>query len=103
MIKQEWKSFTRWKTLEADIRLENLEEFKSITKTFEEKEGIISLEDFLLEIALVSDSEEYKDDPNRVTLMTVHSVKGLEYPYVFIVGLEEGLFPHRNSSFEKKT
>ena len=90
------------KTLEADIRLENLEEFKSITKTFEEKEGIISLEDFLLEIALVSDSEEYKDDPNRVTLMTVHSVKGLEYPYVFIVGLEEGLFPHRNSSFEKE-
>ena len=90
------------KTLEADIRLENLEEFKSITKSFEEKEGIISLEDFLLEIALVSDSEEYKDDPNRVTLMTVHSVKGLEYPYVFIVGLEEGLFPHRNSSFEKE-
>ena len=85
------------KTLDADIRLENLEEFKSITKSFEEREGLISLEDFLLEISLVSDKEEYKDDPNRITLMTIHSVKGLEYPYVFIVGLEEGIFPHKNS------
>ena len=84
------------KSLEADIRLENLEEFKSVTKEFEERVGIISLEEFLLEISLVSDIEEYKDDPNRVTLMTVHSVKGLEYPYVFVAGLEEGLFPHKN-------
>lgn len=85
------------KTLEADIRLENLEEFKSVTRTFEESEGIISLEDFLLEISLVSDIEEYRDDPNRITLMTVHAVKGLEYDNVFITGLEEGIFPHRNS------
>lgn len=85
------------KTLEADIRLENLEEFKSVTKTFEEEVGSVSLEDFLLEISLVSDIEDYKDDPNRVTLMTVHSVKGLEYPYVFIAGVEEGIFPHKNS------
>ena len=84
------------KSLEADIRLENLEEFKSVTKNFEERVGVISLEDFLLEVSLVSDIEEYKDDPNRVTLMTVHSVKGLEYPYVFIAGMEEGLFPHKN-------
>ena len=84
-------------SLEADIRLENLEEFKSVTKTFEEKSGIISLEDFLLEVSLVSDIEEYKDDPNRITLMTVHSVKGLEFDYVFLVGMEEGLFPHKNS------
>lgn len=84
-------------TLEADIRLENLEEFKSVTKTFEERVGLVSLSDFLLEVSLVSDVEEYKDDPNRITLMTVHSVKGLEYPYVFIAGLEEGIFPHRNS------
>ena len=84
------------RSLEADIRLENLEEFKSVTKEFEERVGIVSLEEFLLEISLVSDIEEYKDDPNRVTLMTVHSVKGLEYPYVFVAGLEEGLFPHKN-------
>ena len=84
-------------SLEADIRLENLEEFKSVTKTFEEQSGIISLEDFLLEVSLVSDIEEYRDDPNRITLMTVHSVKGLEFDYVFLVGMEEGLFPHKNS------
>ena len=52
-------------SLEAEVRLENLEEFKSITKTFEEREGLVSLEDFLLETTLVSDVEEYKDDPNR--------------------------------------
>ena len=85
------------KTLEAEVRLENLEEFKSITKTFEEREGLISLEDFLLEISLISDVEEYKDDPNRISLMTVHSVKGLEFDHVFVVGMEEGIFPHINS------
>ena len=88
------------KSLEAEIRLENLEEFKSITKSFEEREGLISLEDFLLEISLISDVEEYKDDPNRISLMTVHSVKGLEFNHVFVVGMEEGIFPHMNSLME---
>ena len=91
------KALKEEKSLEADIRLENLEEFKSVTKNFEERVGVISLEEFLLEVSLVSDIEEYKDDPNRVTLMTVHAVKGLEFPYVFIAGLEEGIFPHKNS------
>lgn len=85
------------KTLEAEVRLENLEEFKSITKSFEEREGVVSLEEFLLEISLISDVEEYKDDPNRISLMTVHSVKGLEFNHVFVVGMEEGIFPHMNS------
>lgn len=88
------------KSLEADIRLENLEEFKSITRAFEEREGVVSLEDFLLEISLISDVEEYKDEKNRVSLMTVHSVKGLEFNYVFIVGMEEGIFPHINSMMD---
>jgi len=88
------------KTLESEVRLENLEEFKSITKSFEEREGLISLEDFLLEISLISDVEEYKDDPNRISLMTVHSVKGLEFDHVFVVGMEEGIFPHMNSLME---
>ena len=87
-------------TLESEVRLENLEEFKSITKSFEEREGLISLEDFLLEISLISDVEEYKDDLNRVSLMTVHSVKGLEFDHVFVVGMEEGIFPHMNSLME---
>ena len=85
------------KTLEAEVRLENLEEFKSITKNFEESNGIISLEDFLLEISLVSDIEEHKNNTDVVTLMTIHSAKGLEFKHVFLIGMEEGLFPHNNS------
>ena len=85
-------------TLEADIRLENLEEFKSITKNVEEADGIVNLEDFLDELSLVSDaSENQKDEEDKVTLMTIHAVKGLEFDYVFVVGVEEGLFPHLNS------
>ena len=93
-IKEDFKTE---KTIEAEVRLENLEEFKSITKTFEEKNGIISLEEFLGEISLVSDASEYKDRTDVVTLMTVHSAKGLEFDNVFIAGLEEGIFPHNNS------
>ena len=86
-------------TLESDNRLENLEEFKSITKSFEDREGSVSLEDFLYEVSLVTDTRETKNDvdDNQVNLLTVHSVKGLEFDYVFIVGLEEGIFPHVNS------
>ena len=86
------------RTLEADIRLENLEEFKSITRTVEEVDGIASLGDFLDEISLVTDaSEKQEDGQDKVTLMTMHAVKGLEFDYVFVIGVEEGLFPHLNS------
>ena len=84
-------------SIEAETRLENLEEFKSITKSFEDKYGLISLPDFLYEVSLISDNTEITDSSNRVTLMTVHAVKGLEFKYCFITGLEEGLFPHINS------
>lgn len=83
-------------TLESEIRLANLEEFKSITKAFEDKYGLISLPDFLYEVGLISDNTEITDSLNRVTLMTIHSVKGLEFDYVFVTGLEENLFPHSN-------
>ena len=88
------------KSLEADIRLENLEEFKTITKHFEENNGIVSLEAFLEEISLVADIEEHKNNTDVVTLMTVHSSKGLEFDHVFLVGMEEGIFPHTNSFSE---
>ena len=84
------------KTVEAEVRLENLEEFKSITKSFEENNGAIMLDEFLMEISLVSDVEEHKDSHGVITLMTLHSAKGLEFDNVFIVGLEEGVFPHSN-------
>ena len=90
-------------TLESDIRLENLDEFKSITKTFEEESGIASLEDFLNEVSLVSDVNEQKnDDTPKVTLMTTHAVKGLEYEYVFVIGMEENIFPHVNCVNEQE-
>ena len=88
------------KSVDAEIRLENLEEFKSITKNFEDQLGSNSLEDFLTEISLVADIEEHKNNDNVVTLMTIHSAKGLEFDYVFIAGLEEGVFPHNNSLVE---
>ena len=81
-------------TIESQSRLENLEEFKSITRNFENTYGVISLSEFLDEISLVSDVEEHKNQSDVVTLMTVHSAKGLEFDYVYIVGLEEGVFPH---------
>ena len=84
-------------TLEAEVRLENLEEFKSITRNFEEASGLVSLEEFLEEISLVSDIEEHKNNSDVVTLMTIHSAKGLEFNNVFITGMEEGIFPHTNS------
>ena len=85
------------KSIESEIRLENLEEFKSITKAFEERMGLVSLEDFLYEVSLVNDKDEYKDPRHKVSLMTIHAVKGLEYDVVFVLGLEEGIFPHLNS------
>lgn len=88
-------------SIESIARLENLEEFKSITKSFENRYGIVSLEDFLNEISLVTDMEEAKDTTDVVTMMTVHSAKGLEFDYVFIIGLEEGIFPHNRSFFDE--
>ena len=90
------KEFEDENTLDSEVRLENLEEFKSITKNFEEERGIISLEDFLMEISLVADVEEHKNNTEVVTLMTIHSAKGLEFDNVFVIGLEEGIFPHTN-------
>lgn len=90
------KSLEDSKTLEDEIRLENLEEFKSITAASEEK-GIYNLEEFLENIALVSDIGQYNTNDDAVTLMTLHSSKGLEFRVVFIVGMEEGIFPHMRS------
>jgi len=90
------KELEEEKTIESETRIENLKEFKSIAYQFEEKYGIISLEEFLEEVSLVADVEEYKNNDNAVTLMTIHLAKGLEFDNVFIVGMEEGIFPHFN-------
>lgn len=87
-------------SLENELRLDNLMEFKSITSNFEEREGVVSLGDFLEEISLVADVAQHKEDGEEVTLMTIHSAKGLEFTVVFLVGMEEGIFPHTNSLCE---
>lgn len=89
------------KTVENEAKLENLEEFKSIAKNFEDYNPGATLEEFLIEISLISDVKETKDDDEVVTLMTMHAVKGLEFDVVFVTGLEEGLFPHNNSMHDE--
>ena len=88
------------KALEDEIRLENLMEVKSITASFEERTGSANLGDFLEEVSLIADISNHTEDGDVVTLMTLHSAKGLEFPVVFLVGMEEGLFPHNMSLME---
>lgn len=88
------------KSLDSELRLDNLMEFKSITASFEEKEGCVNLGDFLNEISLIADVSDHKESDDEVTLMTIHSAKGLEFTVVFLIGMEEGIFPHANSLLE---
>lgn len=88
------------KSLDSELRIENLMEFKSITASYEARTGSVNLNDFLEEISLIADISEHKDDDNVITLMTLHSAKGLEFPVVFITGMEEGIFPHQNAFLE---
>jgi DNA helicase-2/ATP-dependent DNA helicase PcrA len=82
---------------EAEARLENLEELIAAAEDYTHTDAAPALEGFLDSIALMSDVDELKDADSRVTLMTLHSAKGLEFPVVFLTGLEEGVFPHARS------
>ncbi len=75
-------------------RLETLDEFLSMAKEYDSRHGPGKLQDFLDYIALLTDLDTLRDEADQVTLMTVHAAKGLEYPVVFITGMEEGIFPH---------
>ncbi|MEG0662757.1 MAG: 3'-5' exonuclease, partial [Anaerovoracaceae bacterium] len=86
------KALEDMNTIEAEGRLENLLEFKSVIYD-EEAAGELSLGDFLERIALLSDVDNHDADENAVVLMTMHSAKGLEFPFVFLPGMEDGLFP----------
>ena len=87
-------------TLEAESRIENLLDFKSFIYDFEEEKAAAdekaTLEEFLERVATDSDTDKYDNESGKVTLMTMHSAKGLEFPVVFMPGMEDGLFPgHR--------
>jgi len=87
------------RTIEAQGRIENLDELVNVAAEYDaltaaEPEREASLADFLQQIALLSDADDRSDDEGLVTLMTLHNAKGLEYPIVFMIGCEEGVFPH---------
>jgi len=86
-----YKEYLSDGTFESETRLENIEELKNSASRYQ------SLEDFLEKVALVADIDNYNEKEDALTLMTVHSAKGMEFPVVFITGLEEGLFPHIQS------
>jgi len=89
------------KTLDNELRIDNLMEFRSITESYQNVTGSVNLEDFLDEISLIADITEHKDLDDAITLMTLHSAKGLEFKVVFMVGMEEGLMPHSNAFCEE--
>ncbi len=84
-------------SIEAMGRMENLQEFVGVVKEFEESFSEKGLDDFLEGISLITDIDTYKEGEDAVTLMTLHNAKGLEFPVVFIVGMEDGVFPHNRS------
>jgi len=89
-------------TIEAENRIENLDEFLTVAMEFEEEMVDSSLEEFLEGITLSSDIDNLEEAEETVTLMTLHSAKGLEFPVVFLVGMEEGIFPGYKSIGEPK-
>ena len=81
-----------------DDRMENLKELLTVARKYDMLRGEEGIEKFLEEIALLQETDKMKDSANRITLMTIHSSKGLEFPVVFIAGMEEGLFPHSRAT-----
>lgn len=84
-------------TIQAAERVENVKELISVAQTYDE----LGLEGFLEEISLISDIDNYSSDTNAVTLMTLHAAKGLEFPVVFMTGMEENIFPHSRTQFDQ--
>ena len=96
------KALENENTIEAENRIENLDEFLTVAIEFEEESADNKLSDFLEGITLSSDIDNMEDTEDTVTLMTLHSAKGLEFPVVFLVGMEEGIFPGYKSISEPK-
>jgi len=89
------------KTLESEGRLENLEEFAGVAAEYDKRADEPSLDGFLQEISLYADIDAFADTSSLITLMTLHNAKGLEFPVVFVAGMEEGVFPHQRSLDEQ--
>ena len=89
--------YKKQKTDEADARLSNMGELLSAAQEFSDKTENATLEEFLENIALVSDIDSLEEDRDHITMLTSHSAKGLEFPVVFVIGMEEGIFPHQRA------
>ena len=89
-------------TPQGEARLENINELRGLAESFDDRDPAQGLEDFLAEVALVSDVDAYDENGEGVTLITLHMVKGLEFPVVFMVGMEEGLLPHQRALDERE-
>ncbi len=89
------------RNIENQTRIENLEEFVSAAAEFDQHAEEKNLEEFLGNIALVSDFDSYEEEIEKIVLMTLHTAKGLEFPVVFLIGMEEGVFPHSRALFEE--
>lgn len=96
------KALEQENTIEAENRIANLDEFLTVAIEFEEEFAENSLNEFLEGITLSSDLDNIEEEEESVTLMTLHSAKGLEFPVVFLVGMEEGIFPGHQSMMEPK-
>ena len=96
------KSLEEEKNIEAENRIANLEEFLTVAIEFEKEFAENSLNEFLEGITLSSDLDNMEEEEEKVTLMTLHSAKGLEFPAVFLVGMEEGIFPGHQDMMEPK-
>ncbi len=96
------KALEKEETQEAENRIENLEEFLTVAIEFEEESAENNLAEFLEGITLSSDVDSLEETEDSVTMMTLHSAKGLEFPVVFLVGMEEGIFPGYRSIGEQK-
>ena len=94
-------ALTTQNTLEAEGRLENIEELVGVAAEYDKRADESSLDGFLQEISLYADTDAYADTSALLTLMTLHNAKGLEFPVVFIAGMEEGVFPHQRSLDEQ--
>jgi DNA helicase II / ATP-dependent DNA helicase PcrA len=97
-----YKKFLDDGSVEGEARLENVFELISVASKYDKLEPKVSLNIFLEEISLISDIDNMDEKDNAVTMMTIHSAKGLEFPVVFVVGLEEGLLPHSRSLLERE-
>ena len=98
--KSGYRDWLNDKSIEGETRLENLQELLTVLEKYNDYEAEEGVRLFLEEVALITDIDNYDENENVVTLMTLHSAKGLEFPVVFITGMEENLFPHARSILE---